>query len=146
MKTLLISMLLTFSSHAGVLKIVGPCSKTPVIKHDFSLEASSTVGKLSVDLFDEHGVPYIGSELGINSILDTPTGSDAMEIISNSEMLAYGWCYSVNGFEPGEYPNKVAVKTGDEVLWWFGYAHYKDGEWIAQCTPSYQRMSPKFCN
>jgi len=146
MKTLLVSFLLTLSSHAGIFKIVGPCSKAPVIKHNFSLEASSTVGKLSVELFDEQGIPYIGSELGMNSILETPTGTDAIEIISDSEMLAYGWCYSVNGFEPGEYPHKVSVNNDDEVLWWFGYAHYKNGEWIAQCTPSYERMSPKFCN
>ncbi len=143
---ILITLLFSLTAQAGTLNIVGPCDKTPVIEHEFSIESEVSVGKLSVETFESLGVSYIGSELGMNSILDTPTGMDAMEIISDSEMLAYGWCYSVNGFEPGEYPNKVFVRKDDDVVWWFGYAHYKDGQWITQCTPSHERRSPKFCN
>ena len=144
MKTIII-LFLSLTSQAGTLNIIGPCDKSPVISHEFSLESEVSVGKLSVDSFESLNVPYIGSELGMNSIINTPTGMDAMEIISDSEMMAYGWCYSVNGFEPGEYPNKVYVKNDDSVIWWFGYAHYKDGQWITQCTPSYERRSPQFC-
>lgn len=115
-----------------------------IISHDntsslnYQFKASdvgSSIGELTIRMLDEYQVPYLGSEQGFNSILNSPTGLDAMVIISDSEMKAYGWCFEINGEIPEVYPNEVFINsTSDNVLWFWGYAHYKNSEWVAQCT------------
>ena len=65
----------------------------------------------------------------------------AIEIVSENEMYAYGWCYSVNGFEPNVYPHEVFINPegDDQIIWWFGFAHYLNGQWLSMCEPSYER-------
>lgn len=115
-----------------------------IISHDntssfnYQFKASdvgSSIGELTIRMLDEYQVPYLGSEQGFNSILNSPTGLDAMVVISDNEMKAYGWCFEINGEIPEVYPNEVFINsTSDKVLWFWGYAHYKNGEWIAQCA------------
>lgn len=94
-----------------------------------------SIGELTIKMLDDYQVPYQGTEQGFNSILNSPTGLDAMVIISDNEMKAYGWCFEINGEIPEVYPNEVFINsTSDNVLWFWGYAHYKNGEWIAQCA------------
>ena len=145
MKILIITLMIITEVSAGTISFIGPCSKEPIFERSFSLEKKSNVGKLTIEILEAEGIPYLGTELGINSIFNTATGQEAIEIISDQEMLAYGWCYKVNDFEPGDYPNQVLIEEADNLTWWFGYAHYKNGEWIAQCNPSYLRKSPVFC-
>ena len=142
---ILIVLLITLNTFAGTISFIGPCEKSPLATHTFTLDKSSNVGQVTIDILNEYEIAHQGNEEGINSIFNTPTGANSMEVISTTEILAYGWCYSINGFEPAELPNMVKVEQDDHILWWFGYAHYKDGEWIAQCNPSYERRSPKFC-
>lgn len=132
---------------AATLEIIGACDETPVFSTIFSIRVqdSKSIGKVSVDIFDQNYIPYLGTEEGMNSILNTPVGKDAIEVISSTEYLAYGWCYKVNDIEPGEYPHEIVAKNNDSIVWWFGYARYKDGQWIEQCTPSHVRKSAKFC-
>lgn len=145
MKYFLLSFLFLNLSHAGIFSVIGPCDEEPLFEQEIGFNYSSNAGDITVAILKGYGIPFIGSSEGMNSIYGTPTGDEAIEIISDREMLAYGWCYKVNDFEPGDYPNQVSVKPSDNLTWWFGYAHYKDGEWIAQCEPSYLRKSPQFC-
>ena len=138
--------LLSTLVQAGTFSVVGPCEKTPLFEITIKNIQDQSVGDLTVTLLQKNSIPFLGTPEGINSIFETPTGLEAMEVISDSELMAYGWCYSVNGFEPNLYPNALFLNEGDSVLWWFGYAHYKDGQWITQCTPSYQRRSSLFCS
>ena len=133
--------------HAGILSVVGPCQEAPLFSNSFQVKSQEikSIGRVSLEVFEQFQVPYLGTEQGINSIFDTPIGIDAMEVISSSEYLAYGWCYKVNEIEPSEFPHEIQAKNNDVILWWFGYARYKDGQWIEQCTPSYLRRSAKFC-
>jgi hypothetical protein len=142
---LLMNLFLLNSGVAAELTIIGPCSESPLSKQSLEIFTGDTVGTSTIRQLDNLGIPYLGTERGLHSIYDTPTGSQAIEVVSATEYLAYGWCYSVNGFEPADYPDEFAVSENDSILWWFGYAHFKDGRWIAQCNPSYLRASPQFC-
>ncbi|MCO4795236.1 MAG: hypothetical protein KC493_16075 [Bacteriovoracaceae bacterium] len=143
----LISFIITISySTAGTISFIGPCSSDPVFKTQFSIDNISNAGKVTIDTLKKFNIPHIGTAQGMNSIFDTPTGSDAIEVVSDNEMHAYGWCFSVNGFEPAEYPVNIEVLEKDHILWWFGYATFKDGQWITQCTPSHTRQAAQFCN
>lgn len=144
--TLFFSLLLPAQAFALSLSFIGPCDENPVFKTQTDLEKETNAGQITVDLLEKNNIEFVGSELGLNSAFGTPLGEEAYEIISGSEMYAYGWCYSVNGFEPALYPDKVSVIQGDEILWWFGYAHYKEGEWISQCEPSYKRKPQFLCS
>jgi len=93
----------------------------------------------------EHSIPFLGNELAMNSIFNTPVGLEAIEVISDTEMLAHGWCFSVNGQFQELFPGQVELEDGDEILWWFGFASFKDGIWMSQCEPSYARRPAQFC-
>lgn len=142
---LALSLLSSFSLKAASIAILGPCSNEPIIQGEFSAAVEQSVGDVTIAFLTHNSVSFQGTEQGINSIFNSPTGLEAMEVISHNEMYAYGWCYSVNGFEPALFPNQVHVHKGDEVLWWFGYAHFKNGDWISQCVPSYLRIPSQVC-
>lgn len=146
MKTLLLALLLTIGhTHAGQISFIGPCSEEPLLTSSFIADDNANVGALTVDILILEGVPFQGTDQGINSIFKTPTGIYAMEILSNSDMNAHGWCYSINGEAPEVYPHEIPVKTGDEITWWFGFAAYRSGEWITQCEPTHLRAPAQFC-
>ena len=147
MKTLL-ALLLTLSpqAFAATISVIAPCEDQ--VAHEVSLTLESdieNIGELSVQAFEEMKLPFAGTARGMNSILNTPTGLEAMDIISDEEMFAYGWCYSVNGFSPEVFADEVKAQEDDHVLWWYGYAHYQAGQWLTQCTPSYTRRDSDFC-
>ena len=80
----------------------------------------------------------MGTHEGLNSVFNTPVGMEALEVLSDTEMRAYGWCYSVNGVSPEVFPHQVPLNPEiKEITWTFGFAHYYRGEWITQCTPAY---------
>lgn len=118
-------------------------AKVSLISHDgtsafnYPLSEShigSSIGEVTLEMFNDYQIPYLGSEQGFNSILNSPVGLDALVVVSDLEMKSYGWCYSVNGIIPELYPNEVIINsTSDEILWFWGYAHYLNGEWISQC-------------
>ena len=55
-------------------------------KHDF-LNGKS-LGFYSISSLDKNSIEYLGNERGINSIAQTPTGNEAIKIISDNEMYA----------------------------------------------------------
>ena len=92
------------------------------------------------------GIPFVGSDSGISSIKGTVTGDAAVEVISDSEMRAYGWCFSIDGVEPDAMPDQVPVPgDGSEIRWYFGFAHYRDGAWVSYCTPTRQARPAYIC-
>lgn len=143
MKMLLVGLFLLSTAQAVTISIVGPCDKKPIISQDFG-NKYETVGDLSLHFLTKNNIPFTGNEHSINSIYNTPTGDEALEVLSDSEMRAYGWCYSVD--------NKVSYVFADEfpltdkikkVEWIFVFAHYKEGKWLSMCTPAYT-VKPAF--
>lgn len=145
MTKLALIVLITASSFAATFDIIGPCSETPQLSASMKVGVTN-VGDATIKFLDLNNVDYIGSRVGMKSIFNSPTGLDAMEIISDYEMNAHGWCYSVNGHEPNIYPDEVELKDTDHVIWWYGFAHYYKGEWLSMCEPTWKRAPSQFCN
>lgn len=137
-------MLLTSGSAAALtVEFVGPCSETPLFAAE-STVVYSTVGAATVAMLNAHQVVFVGGEYGIQSIFDTPVGLDAMEVISDSEMRAYGWCFNVDGVFPEVMADEVNLYQGvQKIQWIFSYADYLSGQWTTQCRPSYA-IKPDF--
>ena len=146
MKIIFITMFFPVISLAGTFEIIGPCSAEPVFTAEVSSMVGKSVGELTVQTLTDFSIPFLGNEVGIHSIFNTPTGEDAYEILSKTEMRAYGWCYSVDGIEPKAYPSEVTLTSEtSHVSWYFGFAHYRGGEWLTQCTKSYTVKSEFVC-
>lgn len=140
------TVLFQLPSFAAVtsFSVIGPCSDKPIIMSTTSDINFKNVGQFTVDQLNKSKFEYIGSENKIDSIDGTPVGEAALELLSRSEMRAYGWCFYVNGEQPEVYPNEVEMsKKVQSVMWIFGYAHYLNGEWLSMCEPSW-KIKPKF--
>jgi hypothetical protein len=126
------------------LQFLGPCSSKPLLETKARFNTGDQVGKLTIDTLENFEVPYQGTEQGLNAAFGTPTGLDAMEVISDSEMRSYGWCFNVDGKVTETYPSETYLAEGTKnVTWFFAYAHYKNGEWISQCEPAH-KIKPAF--
>jgi hypothetical protein len=114
------------------LKVIGK-NKEILFSEKTSVSLPQTVGQVSVDIFKTQQIPFLGDVDGIHSIYGI--GSD-LEILSDSEMKAYGWCYSINGVVPEGFVYQINVtEPHTEIVWFYAYAYYKAGQWISQCVP-----------
>jgi hypothetical protein len=137
---------LSTAASGVTLQVQSLCSENFTIDTQISATTSDNVGSVTIKGLEAAGVPYIGSDEGISSIGNSPSGDKAMEIISTSHMRAYGWCFSINGIEPAAMPDKVNI-TGDAdiIHWYYGFAEHKDGQWISYCTPTHQAKPAYIC-
>lgn len=142
--TLLIS-LSVFAADITV-QVLSPCDGTVAHEKMQSIQHDN-LGQATIYFLDQMQLSYSGNEYSITSILDTPTGMDAYEVISDTEMRAYGWCYSVNGESPELMPSQYMLEENTDyvISWHYGFALYKDGQWITQCTPSWSVMPNFVC-
>lgn len=130
---------------ANTLTVIGPCSEKPV--YEVSADSpTSTLGDFTVDILQKNQIPFQGDRSGIKAIFDSPTGDEALEILSDSQMRAYGWCVTVNGLQPGRMPDEVPLTgSGNHIVWFYAFAFYDKGEWKSFCTPSHTVRSPQIC-
>ena len=139
----LILLLVSFNALAVDINFIGPCDKKPLLTGSLG-NKYETVGDITIQFLNKNNVRYEGNTRGINTAFNTPVGDAALEVISDTEMRAYGWCYFVDGMGPDvfadEYPMDAKIKRID---WIFGFAHYKNGTWIYNCTPAF-KIKPKF--
>ncbi len=143
MKIFFITALISLSSFALEIKFIGPCEERFIMRAEVK-ENYSNVGELTIATLTKFGIPFKGSPEGLSSAFNTPTGDDSLEILSDDEMRAYGWCFSVDGVSPEVYPHQIPVTSETKsIVWHYGFAHYYKGEWITQCTPAYT-IKPAF--
>ncbi len=129
--------ILVIPAQAVELKFIGPCSPDFVMRTEVT-EDYRNIGELTVATLAKFGVPHEGTEEGLASAFNTPTGKGALEVVSDVELRAYGWCYSVDGVAPEVYPHEIPITPETKsVVWHFGFARYYKGEWITQCTPAH---------
>jgi hypothetical protein len=77
---------------------------------------------------------YKGSDAGVSSINDL---GGELEILSDTEMNAYGWCYKVNGVTSDLLANQYKISEKDTLVeWYFSYAHLVKDSWTSMCTPA----------
>jgi len=142
MKTLILALLVSFSASAVELKFIGPCSDEFIMKTEVT-EEFANVGELTVATLAKWSVPFKGDAQGLASVFEI---GNLMENVSPTEIRAYGWCYSVDGEAPEVYPNEVLITPDTKsVVWHYGFALFKDGQWITQCTPGYTVRPASLC-
>lgn len=96
----------------------------------------ASVGAITVGELTASGIAFGGGDFGISEMFGL--GQD-IDVISDTEMKAYGWCFSVDGVVAETMPDKTTVTLPDSRLrWFYAYAHYLNGDWIAQCVPADQ--------
>jgi hypothetical protein len=140
---LILGFLYGAPSFAITFEIVGPCAAKPVYQGNHRASGVSA-GRATVDILDKYAVPYRGSEEGIHSILDTPVGDEAIEVINDEEMRVYGWCYEVDGRQPDKMPNEVMLQGEEHLRWFYAFSHYKKGDWLTYCEPAHT-AKPRQC-
>lgn len=139
----ILALLISFSAFAYELSFVGPCNQKPIIAAEMGT-SHTTVGELTVRFLKKKKIPFVGNTRGINTVFNTPTGDAAIEVISNTEMRAYGWCYFVDDMGPDVFPDEYPLDASiKKVEWIFGFAHYQNGEWVSSCTPAFT-VKPDF--
>lgn len=138
-------MLERLESATVSVEFVGPCESKPFLEGTLSSRDFQNVGGLTIQVLKDSGIPYLGTEKGLAQVLSSPIGLDAMETVSETEIMAYGWCYEVDGVLREEFPNEASLNGVKKIRWFYGYAHYRSGVWIAQCLESHQRRSPFIC-
>ena len=135
------------SSYAQIqFKIIGACSKEPILNEKVSMHNANNVGAFTIERLIKNNLEHIGDQQKLESIDSSPVGEKALEIINRKEMRAYGWCFYVNGEQPEVYPHKIKMNPNiNSVTWVFAYAYYKDGEWLSMCEHSWKIKPPFLC-
>lgn len=140
---LLLSLLVSTASFAAEFEIIGPCSERPI--YQFSIgDKFQTVADMTFYILDKNKIPYTGTDKGITSLLNAPQGDAALEVLSDTQMRAYGWCFFVNGKVSMSYADEVYLRPGDKVQWIYSYAWF-DRDWKSMCNPSYKVRSEYMC-
>ncbi len=130
MKVVLISLLFCAQAQALTLEIIGKRGAS-LLKTNQQISLPTNVGQVSFQILQENKIPFHGGSYGFDSIFNL--GQD-IKAISDVEMKAYGWCFSIDGFVPETMADKTPMPdTNSSIIWFYAYAHYKDGRWIAQC-------------
>ncbi len=142
----LLAVIFSFNAHAVSFNVVGACSEKSLFSGTFKTDITENVGRISMDIFDFYKIPYVGTEYGMTSISNSPVGLDSMEVISDTKMRAYGWCFSINGVIPDVLASKAYVSAQNDVITWFyAYSTYDQGVWLDYCIPAHKIKAPQFC-
>lgn len=127
---------------ANEIYFQGPCEEKPFLVHQAT---AINAGELTIKALEQNSIEFVGSVGGINSILGTPVGMEAIEVISDTKMRAYGWCFEIDGFQPAAMPDEISLNGTEQVRWFFAYSTYDSGVWKDYCTPSYSLKSSFIC-
>ncbi|MBC7466504.1 MAG: hypothetical protein H7256_10975 [Bdellovibrio sp.] len=127
----LILIVFTFNwARAMTFEVIGKNGQV-ILKQELSVELKQNVGQISVQILNKNKISFEGGEFGLSSLVGL--GQD-IDVISDTEMKAYGWCFSIDGVISETMPDQTWLKKQNEnLLWFYGYAHYKNGDWIGQC-------------
>ncbi len=131
MRTLIFILLFASQAHAITLEIIGKNGQL-LFKHEQLIQLPSQLGEVSLSIFKQHQLSFKGGAYGFTSIFDLDQN---LEIISDIEMKAHGWCFSVNGLTPETMADETSIPDQTTIIrWYYAYAHYKSDQWIGQCV------------
>ncbi len=123
-------------AHAATFRVLGVQGQVLLEQR---VEAVGTLGQVSnaaleAAVTEERLDQYLGSEQGVNAI--NHLGS-ALEVLSDTVLNAYGWCYRVDGHASDLLANEYFF-TGQETLieWFYAYARFERTAWTAMCIPA----------
>lgn len=139
-------LIVSTNAHALTYEVVGACDSKPVFQGNLDFAGiAKSVGAASIEIFERDKIPYIGAENGMNSILGTPTGMDAIEVINREELRAYGWCYEVDGRQPTEMPDQLILQGGEHLRWFYAFSLNRRNEWVSYCDPAFVVKPEALC-
>lgn len=145
LKTVVASLLISSSAWALDFKVIGPCSDTPMA-HTSVPATATTLGDLTIGALTSLGLPFTGDRSGISSIASSPRGDEALEVLSDTQMRAYGWCVEIDGTQPDVMPDEVQVTPATKsVTWFYAYSVYDAGVWKDYCSPSWKIRTLNVC-
>lgn len=140
-----LGILFSFQALALEFTVIGPCEEKPVLKVTVASQEIA-LGELTVLVLTENKIPFQGDRSGIKVIAGSPSGDESLELISDTQMKAYGWCVDVDGQQPGQMPDEVRLSADTKnVTWYYAFAFYDQGVWKNFCTPSYQNKPSQIC-
>jgi len=137
MKKILVLILLSLglNLHAITWDVVGkgknPIARGTILDTDLAQSAGALVES---SMRQSPLLNFDGDETGIGQL----NGLKSETTFSTEEkwVKAYGWCYSINGIVPNDYAHKVFFNAiTDHLRWFYAYAYYFDGKWLAMCIP-----------
>jgi hypothetical protein len=143
---ILISTIFTFNSYAAVdFTINSLCADKDIVKT--TVDADQVyLGDLTLKLLDQNKITYVGWNDGMSSIQNSPTGDDAIQVVSDTELRAFGWCYKIDGTVSESMPDAILIdKSVHSIRWYYGFAHYVKGNWISQCEDDKMIVRKLFC-
>lgn len=133
---ILLALLIAFPARALEIEVHGVAGK---LLHAAKAEvkAGETVGAFTARVLGASTLDFDGDEGGVRKI--EGLGGE-LELLSDSEMNAYGWCYEVDGalsdLLAGDHP--LTPEHG-RLKWFFAYASYDSGKWTGFCLPADHR-------
>ena len=136
---------MSFNLYSIEFEIENPCTKKIYFEKK-DIKKVGNVGEFTIDFLKRNKINFVGNEQGLNSVFNTVIGMDALEVISDYEMRAYGWCFKVDDMIAEDYPNKIQLNENSKVNWYLGFAHYLNGEWVSQCEKISNDINFKICN
>lgn len=145
---ILVSLLVSLSASAITFEITKLCEDEPFFEQEITVLNVTNVLEYTAYHLKDNLIPHQITENGILSILDTPTGYDAYEFISENHMRVYGWCYEIDGTQPNVIASEYQLdpETQSHLRWFYGYAEVVEGVWLHYCRPVHETKAPFICN
>ena len=136
---ILLSLLSCASAHAQEIsfRILG-------VREEILFERSvvlekETLGRVTNKILEQAVIArqlneYKGTDsgvLGINGL------GSALELLSDTQMNAYGWCYRIDGKVLDLLADQYML-TGQEtrIEWFYAYAYFEKDQWKTMCIPA----------
>ncbi len=130
-------LLATKQSVASQVVIDHPCLDQPILEaSDNLITSDETIFSLTKKLILGHKIESQLAQNGVISILNYLGPDQSLEIISETKLRAYGWCYSINGEIPDLMPDEIKIKTNDSIKWFLSFSTYDSGKWVDYCVPT----------
>lgn len=127
---LLLSLILSTTVHALSFE-VSYQGQVLFAQDQYEINLDEHLGLPTIELLNQSGLDYEGGTYGLKSL--SGLGNKIVQISAN-EMKAYGWCFSIDSQVPETMIDETYTQNQESHLrWFYAYAHYKNGQWIAQC-------------
>jgi len=126
----LIVLITQSTSFAITLRILDQQKRELLVVSETLNTATTHVYSLTKAALDQASLPYESSEQGFYSINNL---APQTSFISDTEFKTYGWCFTVNKVLAQTQANETYLNDTDAVEWFYGYAHYRNGEWLGMC-------------
>ncbi len=139
---------LSLPSFAISWKVIGACSAQAIEEGAVEIDLKKSVFDVTRFIFDKNAIPYEVDLNDFSSILSSPSGEAAVEILDKQTARFYHWCNMVNGSLTYNSPSQVLFsKQSDVLIWFFGYTEYVGHQITKECAPAFKvAMGNRFCS